>query len=225
MDVHDISGLEDTIRCIAEQKKNLRNALAFKGQRPTREPRNAMINQFLLSRASNTRASGLGGESQVYTMTSFVPPSYPPCITPFSELTKTTIDKLVLETQHRGKYLLVRVVTPQDRITAVMAIVEDEKREVVMLQLYHQEQAGDTLEDILTQGSVVLVKEPYLKHMANGGYGLRVDHVCDVEFLPPGDERIPDAWKQTPRQRTAVEWKIKGNEEFNATRYRAAIAA
>jgi len=70
-----------------------------------------------------------------YVASSFVPSPYPPCVTPFVELTKIAIRDLVLETQHRGKYLLARCATPQDRMTGVLTIVEDEGQDVVLLQL------------------------------------------------------------------------------------------
>lgn len=221
MDTQDVSGLPEHFHHIQEQKKRIRNAHAQKGQRPARQPRWAMVSQFLLSMGSAARARG---SDQTYIGTSFVPSPYPPCVKAAGELTKTGIDDLVLETQHRGKYLLLRCITPQDRMTAVMAIVEDENGDTILLQLYHQEEADENPKDILKEGVVLLLKGPYLKFTANGGYGLRVDHLSDVEFLPPGDKRIPGRWEQTPRENdTAIAWKIKGNEDFKESSYRAAI--
>ncbi|KAK1836916.1 hypothetical protein QBC39DRAFT_377858 [Podospora conica] len=220
MDTHDASDLPEIIQRIKEQKRNLQNALLRKGQRPVRQPSWVMIGQFMrcMQRDAQIRLPG-------HMATSFVPPPYPPCVTPFSELTKAMIGDLVLETQHRGKYLLLRCITPQDRMTAVMSIVEDETMETVMLQLYHQDHPDQPHEEILVQGRTVIVKEPYLKEMASGSYGLRVDHVSDVEFLSLMDERIPGPWRNRPRQNTAATWKETGNEHFNKFRYRAAIEA
>ncbi|PGH18369.1 hypothetical protein AJ79_00435 [Helicocarpus griseus UAMH5409] len=71
-----------------------------------------------------------------------------------------------------------------------MAIVEDEMEDVLCLQLYHQDvdRAND---DILPQGTVFIIKEPYLKLMADGNYGIRVDHLSDIVYLPVGDHRFP----------------------------------
>lgn len=91
---------------------------------------------------------------------------------------------------------------------------------------YHQEQTGETLEDILNEGAVVIFKEPYLKTTSDGKYGLRVDHVCDIEFLAAGDKRFPKAWQQSlDNNKTAMTWKAKGNDDFQATKYRGAIEA
>lgn len=226
MDLHDISGVPQMVRRLQEQKQMLRDAQARKGQRPPpRAPRWALILRFR-SRSMKNAAKELGGPVQAHTTTSFVPPPYPPCVVPLSNLAKTTIDDLVLETHHRGRYLLLRCVTPQDRMAAVMAIVEDENGDAILLQLYHQELADEVPEDILTEGLVLILKEPYLKCTADGGDGLRVDHVSDVEFLSSDDERIPDIWKRAaPEMGTAAAWKLKGNEAFKKSEYRAAIEA
>jgi hypothetical protein len=137
------------------------------------------------------------------------------------------ISDLLVETHHRGAYLLVRsVTTPQDRMTAVMAVVEDENGDVLMVQLYHQENAPDgRAEEILVEGTVLIAKEPYLKLMSDGTYGLRVDHVSDAVFLPEDDERIPGKWRRQPAEQmcTALAWKTEGNRHYNNSAYRSAI--
>jgi hypothetical protein len=205
---------------VTKQKKNLQAALLRKGQPPQWHTRQMMLSQFLWKLQQKANAS------QSFNVgTSFVPPPYSPCVTPFSQLTKVMIRDLVLETQHRGKYLLLRCVTPQDRMTAVMAMVEDGVEEMIMLQLYHQDHPDQPLEEILVPGRTVIVKEPYLKEAATGGYALRVDHVSDVEFLSPTDECIPRKWRTSPAEKTAAAWKAAGNVHFNKSRYRAAIEA
>jgi hypothetical protein len=68
--------------------------------------------------------------------TSFVPPPYLLCIAPLKKLKQMFIKDLQLETHHHGNYLLVRSITPLNRITAIIAIVVDEREDVVVLQLY-----------------------------------------------------------------------------------------
>lgn len=58
---------------------------------------------------------------------------------------------MVLETHHRGRYILVKTVTPVDRMTAILAIVEDEEGNSLMLQLFSQEKARSA-DDILSEG-------------------------------------------------------------------------
>jgi tetratricopeptide (TPR) repeat protein len=107
-------------------------------------------------------------------------------------------------------------------MTGVMVIVEDEKGDVLLVQLYHQEE--DEAEDVLVEGMVLILKEPYLKLMSDGNYGLRVDHLSDVVFLSANDDRIPSSWRrELAESGTALTWKTKGNNHFNKSAYRSAI--
>jgi hypothetical protein len=223
MNIHDVSDTPEHFEQLAQQKRNLQDAQSRKGQRPLRKPRAQTVLQFLYSRMARPKQQDAAAQNQHYISSSFVPPPYPPCIQPFSALAKVMIDDLLLETHHRGKYLVLRTVTPQNRLTGVMAIVEDERGDVLLLQLYHQEETG-AAEDILVEGMVVIVKEPYLKVTSHGGYGLRVDHIYDIEFLAGHDERIPVSWCRAREEKgfTAATWKEKGNDCFSAGQYRGA---
>ncbi|KAK4652413.1 hypothetical protein QC762_610930 [Podospora pseudocomata] len=104
-----------------------------------------------------------------------------------------------------------------------MAIVEDEKSEVFLLQLYHQ---VEMMEDILIPGGILIIKDPYLKLTADGRHGLRVDHVSDVVFLLAHDKRVPSCWHSeltNPQLKSADFWKTKGKEFFGQSRYQAAV--
>ena len=79
-------------------------------------------------------------------------------------------------------------------MTAVMAIVEDEEGSVLMLQLYNQELELSGAQS-LKAGTVLAVKEPYVKVMADGDYGIRVDHLSDVFFIPEFDDLVPSSWR------------------------------
>lgn len=181
-----------------------------------------MILKFNITRAARQQSQQCSPGS-LQTSTSFIPAPYPPCTRPFCELEKVLFNDLVLETHHRGTYLLVRVLTPQDRMTAIMAIVEDEKSEVFLLQLYHQVKMT---EDILVPGGILIIKDPYLKLTADGRHGLRVDHVSDVVFLLAHDKRVPSCWHSelmNPQLKSADFWKTKGKEFFGQPRYQAAV--
>ena len=78
---------------------------------------------------------------------------------------------------------------------------------------------------ILGEGTVLIVKEPYLKLMSNGLYGLRVDHISDVIFLPKNDNRVPDCWRLERREQDLVvnSLKAKGNDCFKTGKFHTAI--
>ena len=53
-----------------------------------------------------------------------------------------------------------------------------------MLVVYQQEDTEYGLaEDVAQTGGVCIVKEPYIKTMSDGEYGVRVDHVTDILWL------------------------------------------
>ncbi len=226
MDMQDVSRTSQYVQANLDMQRRLRDAQARKGQRPARMPRSQVVFQFQLKLMQSSVKDVGPRRQQGQVRTSFVPPPYPPCVEPFSTLQKTMIDDLLLETHHRGTYLLVRTITPPDRMTAVMAIVEDEKGDVLMVQLYHQEDDADSrTEEILPVGRVLILREPYLKQMSDGNYGLRVDHLSDVVFLAENDERIPSSWQRDPAEqnRAALTWKTEGNGHFKRSAYRSAI--
>jgi hypothetical protein len=157
---------------------------------------------------------------------SFIPPAYLPCIAPVAELRRVAIKDLQLEIHHRGTYLLLRSITPPSRMTAIMALMEDENGDAIILQLYQQEDEDTrAAADIIHVGTILLIKEPYFKVMGDGEYGLRVDHLSDVIHLKRDDARIPKAWR--PRlieiERSAESLKIDGNLAMMEGRYWDAI--
>lgn len=221
MDTYDVSNVPEYFRYLRVHKENLKNAQALKG-RPAKSPksRDEILMQFMFRQMTNTKSP----DSTVNIRSSFLPPSYPPCHTPFSKLSKVMIKNLCLETHHRERYLLIRTVTPADTMTAVMAIVEDEDGSVLMLQLYNQQQELSSAHG-LGEGTVLVVKEPYVKVMADGDYGIRVDHLSDVWFVPEFDDLVPLSWREsvTGSDENATSWKVKGSEHFSQGDYRSAI--
>jgi hypothetical protein len=183
MDTHDVSQVSDYLQHLQKQKRTLQNAQSRKGQnlKPTKS-RDEIIMEFMFRRmmASNR-------PTKLYEIrSSFVPPACPPSVAAMSTLQRIMINELTLETHHRGYYILLRAVTPTDRMTAVMAVVGDERGDVLMLELYNQKKDIST-DGRLVEGTTILVKEPYLKIMADENYGIRVDHLSDIRFLPGHD--------------------------------------
>lgn len=221
MDTHDVSDDPEYLKILQTQKRNLKNAQAIKG-RPAKsqKSKDEILMQFMFRRMMSTKVSA----NSTNIRSSFLPPAYPPCVSPFNKLTKVMIRSLCLETHHRGRYLLLRTVTQTDTMTAVMAIVEDEAGSVLMLQLYHQEQELSGAQN-LKEGTVLVVKEPYVKVMADGDYGIRVDHLSDVWFIPEFDDLVPLPWRSRVMQveEGASSWKAKGNEHFDQGDHRSAI--
>lgn len=209
MDAHDVSTQHWEI--LKRYKQTLEEAKKRQGERPRdRKPREYAHLRFMMA----SRPLEQNNTSHLIH-TSFIAPAYPPCITAVAELKHITIDQLLLETHHRGTYILLRCITPPNRMTAIMALAEDKNNDVVLLQIYQQEnEETRPATDIANSGTVVLVKEPYYKIMSDGEYGLRVDHLSDIVQLKSNDDRIPSNWQ--PRvieveQSSAEALKLKGN--------------
>lgn len=223
MDVDtDISNYLDVIE---GQKRVLQKAKSRQGQRPRdRKPREQMYLEFMMA---SMATSAQQQREQGYLMhSSFIPPAYLPCTTPLAQLKSIAIRDLKLETHHRGKYLLLRVITPPNRMTAILVLAEDDYGDVVVLQLYQQEEESiREATDIVDVGTILLVKEPFFKVMASEDYGLRVDHLSDIVHIDKDDPVVPKGWypKISEVEDSAESSKIKGDSAMGAGKYWKAI--
>lgn len=220
MDPLDVSSEFSDI--ISRQMKTLKEAKKRQGQRPQdRKTREQTYTNFMTLFTSRGIAYLTG-----VALSSFISSSYLPCSTPMAKLKPVAIKNLQLETHHRGTYLLLRSITLPCRMTALMAVMEDENEDAILLQLYQQEDESDrSAADIISVGPVLLVKEPYFKVMGDGEYGIRVDHLSDVIHLKRDDVRIPKVWQ--PRlaeiQLSAESLKSQENRSMGKKKYWDAI--
>jgi hypothetical protein len=194
MDTCDVSGSSQYIQLLVKQKEFLNAAKARQGERPKdRKSRKELVNNFVIQHTIQQIKQSKRDNTLIYT--SFVPPPYPPCIAPLEKLKQMFIKDLQLETHHCGNYLLVKSITPLNRITAIIAIVVDEKEDAIVLQLYQQdEKSNQPATSIIKQGNIFLVKEPYFKVIANREYRLRIDHLSDIICIKARDKRLPKQW-------------------------------
>jgi hypothetical protein len=160
MDVYDVSEFDQYKQILAKQTENLEAARARRGIDPNdRISRSQLVEDFMLHHMRQSFA--MAGNSSFHIHSSFIPPPYPPATPPLEKLSPIFIKHLRLETHHRGKYLLLRSITPPNSMTAIMAICEDEVKDAVMLQLYHQDnKLGLPITAVLQQNDVVVIKEP-----------------------------------------------------------------
>ncbi|KAL9044992.1 MAG: hypothetical protein Q9214_001912 [Letrouitia sp. 1 TL-2023] len=218
MDFDDVSHIGQWMQLLLRQKAALEAASKRQGQRPKdRKSRSQLIHEFMLTFASTTTMTKKKDRHTIHQ--SWVAPPYPPSVASFGILKKCYLNELRLETHHRGFYVLLRVTTPPVTMTAIMTILEDERDDGVMFQLYQQEDEDHRHgEMIIEPQRVCIVKEPYFKIMNDGGYGIRVDHVSDVIWLSSDDERIPLGWRVriTEINKTAETLKEEGNLALKA---------
>ena len=155
--------------------------------------------------------------------------AYSPCTQPLSYLQRISLTDLVLETVHRGKYLLLRTIVHPKKIVGIKTIVEDPNGNVEFVELYNQNPSRSH-EDIIPNDSIIILKEPYYKISVQGETSLSCDHPTDCIFLDANNPIVQDLnWKTgTPKIHkilTAAEYKTLGNDYFKQGKFYEAIKA
>lgn len=222
----DVNGdISHYFELLENQKRVLQRAKSRHGQRPNdRKPRDLMYKQFMMALMATT--ANEQREEGHLLHSSFIPPAYLPCTTPLAQLKPIAIGQLTLETHHRGRYLLLRAIAPPYRMTAILVLAEDEHGDVAVLQLYQQdEQHVRDITDIVNEGDILLIKEPYFKVMASGEYGLRVDHLSDLLYIDRDEPILPKRWypQISKAEKSAEIFKSKGDNAIGAGKYWKAI--
>lgn len=212
-------------KLLNEHNRALEAAEAVKGmQFKPKVTRHELLKQFKYRQKMNQDQPR--GRARASTVdVSFAPPIYPPCLAPLKDLKKVMFKDLLLETHHRGSYILVRSITEAEKMTAVVAIVEDEKKDAIPIQILNEKLCFH--DGSVDKGHILLVKEPYLTLTSVGEYGVRVDHVSDVLFIPLFDKMVPSAWReQLPEDETsqwmAGEWLRMGNKYLSRGKFYSA---
>ncbi|KAF7593305.1 hypothetical protein BBP40_011685 [Aspergillus hancockii] len=157
---------------------------------------------------------------------SLPPPVYDPCFRPLNRLTKMLIKDLLIEKHHWNRHVLVRTITPCYKGVALTAWAEDERGDILMLRLYNQDdkRGKRDMQVILEQGTIVAVKQPYLRVMSEFHFGLHVYHASDAVFMAEFRELVPSCWRATDVElRDDMDWKRSGDSFSNMLRYHAAI--
>lgn len=225
MDTDDVSQIRPYIDLLEKSKATLKVAEGRDGEIPSdrksksEQIRAQELQAFQRSIHFNTNDSG-------QIQTSFFPRPYLPCTTSLKDLTPIYIKELRLGIHHRNRYLVVRSISVANRMIGIMAAVEDEMGDATLLQLYQQSPENDTpTADTVAVGDVFVVMEPYFKIMSDGGYGIRVDHINDIQKVNTEHRLFPIEWQ--PRivdlDATADDWKQAGNVAIGLNKYQEAL--
>ncbi|KAH8845485.1 hypothetical protein MCOR27_007106 [Pyricularia oryzae] len=221
----DDPNLERYLAMLKEQKVKLVEALAHKGKKPPdslRRSRKTLKQEFTMAALSKSMRNFMGQRDHIRAC--FIGAAYPPCTLPLSTLVPIMIRDLRLETQHRGRVLIVRAFCHPTKLTSIQNAIEDELGDVDRLAIYNLPQTVEP-DAVLPQGAVVAIKEPYYKRTADGGLFVRVDHPSDFVRLRPGSSIIPDslATHKTKADPSVLELKEDGNTAFKNGKFEAAI--
>ncbi|KAK2050706.1 SET domain-containing protein [Colletotrichum somersetense] len=184
MDVKDVSKAEEFAAYFQQLQITAERTRSMKGKIPLDHPSPSMLVGDFNRPGARAMIEMAMKPRQYYVKTSQMPSAYLPCNRSENELQPLPISKMRLEEHHRGTYILVRIIMMPHKINVISAVAEDEEE--------------FDIEDILPQGSVCLIKEPFFKKATDGKYSLRVDHVGDFCLLARDDERIPQRWRSVP---------------------------
>ncbi|PUU76843.1 hypothetical protein B9Z19DRAFT_1194466 [Tuber borchii] len=202
-------------------EKILKEAEARKGQKRLNKPQRwQFIFEYNLKNRGTTGEVGSAGSGGRMVGINIAYNEHPPCIVPFATLEKKFIDDLRLEIAHRGSYIMLRAVVNPIKYVSVTTIAEDESGEVELVQIYNQDDRRSPA-NVMPEGQVFIVKEPYFKTTSEGGTSIRVDHVSDIIFLDGEDERIPEKWRPRIKllARGSLDWKDDGNRFYKGKQY------
>ena len=206
------------------QKALIQHAKRRKGELPhDHKPHQQLIsehmNQYNMIRVQ-------AGTGPIQLNTAVIGEAYLPSIARFEQLKKVNIKQMRLEDHHRGSYVLVRTVVPAMRLAAVISLVEDETGTATVFSLYNAEvKPYEPAENVVPKDKVLIVKQPYFKALASGGYGLRVEHPTDIIWLSDDDDRVPLKWKPASAHvpQSVDQLRLSGNEMVKSGRFREAV--
>lgn len=140
-----------------------------------------MIDEFEMCRMK-TRMQKMMYKAQMKS--TWMPEPYYPTTKSIEELKPIYGDDVRLEIHHRGAYIIVRTITEKNIMTAVMAVVEDEHDNVMLLSLYQPDTAAVKFGiPVLNLGDVLLIKEPYFKQTSGGQCSIRVA-ILSIDNVP-----------------------------------------
>jgi tetratricopeptide (TPR) repeat protein len=142
---------------------------------------------------------------------------------PLLGLAPITLSSMFFPKVHRGFYILCRTVTPATHDVGVNVIIEDTAGDVTPAGLYNMQVTAGSPDHWLPQGTIFIVKEPFLKMSAAMEMLIRVESPSDVIFLRPDDPLLRGTpWCQ-PTTKSFDELKAQGNAEFEKRKYEDAI--
>jgi tetratricopeptide (TPR) repeat protein len=144
-----------------------------------------------------------------------------------SDLNPILLKDLLVPHVHHGKYLLCRTITYSFTIVGVLTLVEDLNDDVEELALYHfQKSLIDDPNTWLPPGTILIIKEPYLKYASSQGQTviLRCDSPSDVIFVDECNEELLKGTKWYQKCTFSFDQlKVKGNTYYSSEDYGNAL--
>lgn len=197
-----------------------------KGKKPTMRPSKEM----LLSHHRRDLLQSKSLLNQLIPHANIITLTYTPCTEPLTSLQRISFNELVLETVHRGKYVLFKTLAEAFKEVGVRTVVEDPEGNAEMFSIYNYA-LNKTPFDVLPTGVIIAVKEPYYKTSASGGAILRCDHPQNIIYLKINDPVVRQfEWKSgLPNAADGEEIlsiesiRLQGNQFFKELKFYDAV--
>ncbi|OIW23927.1 SET domain-containing protein [Coniochaeta ligniaria NRRL 30616] len=139
--------------------------------------------------------------------------AYPASTRSIRDLEIVPLSDLRIEEHHRGKGVVVKVISPPYVGAGVISLVEDELGNADKIAIYNH--SDSSILSGVPEGCIVAVKEPYYKYNGSGeDYMICVDHPSDVILLRFTDPIIPELLRLGPLLKSAVDWRSAGDKAF-----------
>ena len=113
------------------------------------------------------------------------------CALPIDELTPIFLAQMEVPKIHLGKFLVCRTISKGIARIPTIVLVEDLKGDVEELGLYNFRPVLDRDGSWIAPGTILAIKEPYLKHGngLNNDLIIHVDSPSDALFIHETDEK------------------------------------
>uniref|UniRef100_A0A915DCI8 SET domain-containing protein n=1 Tax=Ditylenchus dipsaci TaxID=166011 RepID=A0A915DCI8_9BILA len=175
--------------------------------------------------ASRMTQMGIGGSQAVKKMV--IAGNSHSSKLPLSNLQSILLSQMKVPLVHRECYLVCRVISDAIVEVGTSVLIEDLRDDVEELILFNF-QYDLTNTTWLSKGTIMLVKEPYLKYSGGeSGLQIRVDSPSDVIFIDEADELRLQAYGASkwyvPSKLTFDQLRQKGNDSYAAKNYEAAL--
>jgi hypothetical protein len=116
------------------------------------------------------------------------------CTSDTSDLEEVTLKDLQMNAINTGKVVTVQVVEPCYYDNGVMALVEDSLGMLVSVSVYNLIPCSSSqthADQSLPTGTRFAIKEPYLKCMNSGYFGIQVDNPCNLDVYSAPQSKLP----------------------------------
>ncbi|OCL10901.1 hypothetical protein AOQ84DRAFT_425738 [Glonium stellatum] len=152
-----------------------------------------------------------------------LPQAYPPSLVPLKSLQKILLRDMLLETHHKNRFLVAKLIGAPYMHAGTTTILEDEAGDVEKVSVHN---FGDSPDDpILLQGIVIAIKEPYYQLSADGTHEIRVDHPSDIYIAKVDDSSIHSEFQTDfHKEKTADEWRNEGDKAFLEKKYHSTLS-